>query len=312
MIIFLIGLQTYINSSTELNIKTIKFANMVYPLLSETFLFSLSLEEISALQDKKLCVEYGQYHISLSISNKSGDIFYHIAFYQFKNRPDVRAIQEILTENQVYLQPFSDVILVHNQKEIVSLPSAMYKQELEQTLLETIHGDVEAMIVMNDDVHQWELNNIYGCNRYMFNMMRDKYPHTRNNHFTTLALRSIFRNIRYGKENWLKIYFYPSSLQVYALKGDQLLLAQSFYYETKEDVVFHLLNLTDKFNIDLASAFVEVSGLIDEESGIWKELNRYILNIAFENPPQTALQMLDITGVPIHFLTPIMLIAKCV
>jgi hypothetical protein len=101
-------------------------------------------------------------------------------------------------------------------------------------------------------------------------------------------------------------------LQVYALKGDQLLLAQSFYYETKEDVIFHLLNLTDKFNIDLSSAFVQVSGLIDEESGIWKELNRYVLNIEFDYPPQAALQMLNITGVPIHFLTPIMLIAKCV
>lgn len=285
---------------------------MAYPSLSETFLFSLSLEEISALQDKKLCVEYGQYHLSLSISNKSGDTIYHIAFYQFKSRPDVRIIQQILIENQVYLQTFSDVILVHNQKENALLPSSMYKQELEQTLLETIHGDIEAMIIMNDDVHQWELNNIYGCNRYMFNMMRDKYPHIRNNHFTTLALRSIFRNIKYEKENWLKIYFYPTSLQVFALKGDQLLMAQSFYYETKEDVVFHLLNLSDKFNIDLASSFVEVSGLIDEESGIWKELNRYILNIQFEIPPQIALQMLSITTVPIHFLTPIMLIAKCV
>ena len=97
-----------------------------------------------------------------------------------------------------------------------------------------------------------------------------------------------------------------------AILDRQSQLAQSFYYETKEDVVFHLLNLTDKFNIDLASAFVEVSGLIDEESGIWKELNRYILNIVFENPSQHALQMLNIAGVPIHFLTPIMLIAKCV
>lgn len=285
---------------------------MAYPLLSATFSFSLPVEQVSAIQDKKLCIEYGQFHISISISNKTGENVYHIACYQFKNKPEVRLIQQILNENSIYLQSFSDVILVHNQRETVLLPSSLYKQELEKSVLETVHGDTDTLIVMNDDVHQWELNNIYGCHKYLFDMIRDKYPHTRNNHFTTLALRYIFRNIKEDKSHWVKIFFYPSALQVFALKGDQLLLAQSFYYETKEDVVFHILNLSDKFNIDLTSAFVEISGLIDEESGIWKELNRYILNIEFENPVQPIPEFVDQTVVPQHFLTPIMLIAKCV
>jgi len=110
----------------------------------------------------------------------------------------------------------------------------------------------------------------------------------------------------------MKIFFYPSSLQVYALKGDQLLLAQSFYYETKEDVIFHLLNLADKFNIDLTEAFVEISGLIDDESGTWKELNRYILNIQLENPVQQQALNVNDPLLPPHFLTPFFLIAKCV
>ncbi|MEY2835874.1 MAG: hypothetical protein RLZZ557_1536, partial [Bacteroidota bacterium] len=112
--------------------------------------------------------------------------------------------------------------------------------------------------------------------------------------------------------NWIKIFFYPSSIQVFAFKGDQLLLAQTFYYETKEDVIFHLLNLSDKYNIDLTEALVEVSGLVDEESGTWKELNRYVLRIAFEEPAGHAEAAVKIEGIPMHFLTPILLIPKCV
>jgi hypothetical protein len=142
--------------------------------------------------------------------------------------------------------------------------------------------------------------------------MKNAYPHTRICHFATLALRSAFRNIRDDEGNWMKLFFYPSAIQVLALKGDQLLLAQSFYYETKEDVIFNLLNLADKFNIDLTSAYVEISGLIDEESGTWKELNRYILNIQLESPVHNqALKLADIS-IPPHFLTPFFLIAKCV
>ena len=281
-------------------------------LLTPTFCFTSPADESSGGQEKKLCVEYGQYHLTFIISNKSGDSCHHIAFYQFKSRPEVKVLVGILSENELYKQLFSDVILVHNQKEMVLVPSSMYKQELEQTLLETIHGDTDSLIIMNDDVHQWELNNIYGCNRFILDAMKNMFPHTRNCHFTTLSLRSIFRNIRDDKGYWMKIYFYPSSLQVLALKDDQLLLAQSFYYETKEDVIFHLLNLADKFNIDLTSAFVEISGLIDDESGSWKELNRYILNVQLENPAQNQSSKMDTSSIPQHFLTPFFLITKCV
>lgn len=285
---------------------------MANPLVEPTFSFTAPDDPADLLSDKKLCIEYGQFHISFCISNRVGDKISHLASYQFKSRPDVAWIQKILASNPVYQTSFYDVILVHNQKEMVLVPSSMYKQHLEESLLQTIHGDMDDMIICNDDVHQWELNNIFGCNRMVFDAIRKQFPHVRNIHFSTLALRSIFRNIKEESGNWIKIFFYPSSIQVFAFKGDQLLLAQTFYYETKEDVIFHLLNLSDKYNIDLTEALVEVSGLVDEESGTWKELNRYVLRIAFEEPAGHAENDVQIEGIPSHFLTPILLIPKCV
>ncbi len=285
---------------------------MANPLLEPTFSFTAPDDPTDMLSDKKLCIEYGQFHVSFCISNKGGEKISHLASYQFKSKPDTAWIQKILASNPVYQLSFDDVILVHNQKEMVLLPSSMYKQHLEETLLQTVHGDIDDMIICNDDVHQWELNNIYGCNRMVFDAIREQFPHVRNIHFSTLALRSIFRNIKEEPGNWIKIFFYPSSIQVFALKGDQLLLAQTFYYETKEDVIFHLLNLSDKFNIDLTEALVEVSGMVDDESGTWKELNRYVLRIAMEEPPGPVESAVKIDGIPSHFLTPILLLPKCV
>jgi hypothetical protein len=285
---------------------------MANPLVEPTFSFTAPDDPADLLSDKKLCIEYGQFHISFCISNRVVDKISHLASYQFKSRPDVAWIQKILASNPVYQTSFYDVILVHNQKEMVLVPSSMYKQHLEESLLQTIHGDMDDMIICNDDVHQWELNNIFGCNRMVFDAIRKQFPHVRNIHFSTLSLRSIFRNIKEESGNWIKIFFYPSSIQVFAFKGDQLLLAQTFYYETKEDVIFHLLNLSDKYNIDLTEALVEVSGLVDEESGTWKELNRYVLRIAFEEPAGHAENAVQIEGIPSHFLTPILLIPKCV
>jgi Protein of unknown function (DUF3822) len=285
---------------------------MANPLLEPTFSFTAPDDPADMLSDKKLCIEYGQFHISFCISNRGGEKIIHLASYQFKSRPDVAWMQKILASNPVYQTSFYDVILVHNQKEMVLVPSTMYKQHLEESLLQTIHGDMDDMIICNDDVHQWELNNIFGCNRMVFDAIRKQFPHVRNIHFSTVALRSIFRNIKEESGNWIKIFFYPSSIQVYAFKGDQLLLAQTFYYETKEDVIFHLLNLSDKYNIDLTEALVEVSGLVDEESGTWKELNRYVLRIAFEEPAVHTENAMQFKGIPSHFLTPILLIPKCV
>jgi hypothetical protein len=96
------------------------------------------------------------------------------------------------------------------------------------------------------------------------------------------------------------------------LKGEQLQIAKSFYFETPEDIIYHLLNVVDKYGLTTSEAVVDVSGLLDSSSATWKELNKFFLNISFEKSPSFSVDNAINANLPSYYFTPFLLIPRCV
>jgi len=67
--------------------------------------------------------------------------------------------------------------------------------------------------------------------------------------------------------------------------------------------------VADKFHLDVTTAIIEISGLMDESSPIWHELQRHFLEISFQSPD---LAMDGNLETPNHYFTPFFLIPACV
>jgi hypothetical protein len=285
---------------------------MVQPIIRPSFGF-WNEKTASAIEGvTKLCIEVGQFHIAITISNVSGDLVSLFDLYTSKNRTDAAFLKSVLSSEKLEGIQFSDVIFIHNQKEMVLVPSSMYKQEQDAILIDTIHGDPLEYSIAVDDVHQWELHNVFGSSTEMLDLVLDKYPQARKVQYMSACLRGIFRTLTEDVNQWIKLYILPSCFNLVVLKGEQLQIAKSFYYETPEDIIYHLLNVVDKFDLDVTEAFVEVSGLLDSSSATWKELNKYFLNISMENSPSFTAENSTISDLPSHYFTPFLLVPRCV
>lgn len=260
----------------------------------------------------KLCIEVGQYHIALTISNGSGDAIKLFDLYSSKQKTDAAFLKAVLASEKLDNFQFSDVVLVHNQKEMVLVPSALYKEDLDAVILDTIHGDQMEYSISVDDVHQWELHNIYGTATDMKELVLEKYPQARIVQYMSACLKGIFRTLTEDVNEWIKIYILPSCFNMVVMKGEQLQIANSFYYETPEDIIYHVLNVVDKFRLDLSEVVVEVSGLLDSSSTTWKEMNKYFLNISMENSPAFHSDEANHGEFPPYYFTPFLLVPRCV
>jgi len=285
---------------------------MIQPIIRPAFGFSN--ENISStFEDRdKLCIEIGQFHIALTVSNRSGDKVSTFDLYTTKQRTNAAFLQSVLASEKLNGIQFSDVIFIHNQKEMVLVPSSLYKQELDAVLIDTIHGDPMEFSISVDDLHQWELHNVFGSSLEMLDLVLDKYPQARQVQYMSACLRGIFRTLTEDVNQWIKLYILPSCFNLVVLKGEQLQIAKSFYYETPEDIIYHLLNVVDKYGLDVTEVVVEVSGLLDSSSATWKELIKYFLNITMENSPSFSNGNTNSTDLPSHYFTPFLLVPKCV
>jgi hypothetical protein len=192
------------------------------------------------------------------------------------------------------------------------VPSSIYKPELSSTILETIHGDLIPMEIMVDDVHQWELHNIYGWKPELLSLISSKFPQVRNIQFSTAGLRSLFKTLSFEKEQWMKVYFYKNAFHLIVLKDNQLQLSQSFNFETPQDIIYNILNVVDRLKLDLASISVEVSGLLDSHSETWSEFNKFFVTVSLEECPSIDNSSKTEDQLPSHYYTPFLITPRCV
>ena len=282
---------------------------MLLSSIRPTFAYVSSERETSLDDSLKLCLEVGEEHLSYLIADTSGKKIIHFEYYAVSKEEKLERLSMLLKEDPELNRSFADVILINNTNKTVLVPESFHKDYLNDALLQMIHGDLEAMAVHNDTVHQWEINIVHGLDVELENVLKERFPQTRSVHFATAVLRSAFRNMHWEEEQHVKIFFFSASFFIMVFYGDQLQIAQHFHYETTEDIIYHVLNVADKFHVDVTSALFEISGLLDESSPIWHELQRHFLVIDFLAPDFT---FEDIPEFPAHYFTPFFMIPACV
>jgi hypothetical protein len=275
----------------------------------------LSLQSSAALSsvaDKKLCIEIGPHYYAYSITDQSGKQIIDFGCFEVGRQVSPSDLQILFQNSAINSSAFVDVVLVHNSHELALVPAAIHQSAINSTILETIHGDIQDWEVMEDDVHQWELFNIYGWQQELLHTVADRFPQVRHVQFITAALRSLFKSLSVEKEELIKLYFYQKEMIVVVLKDSQLQLAQSFHFDNPQDVVYHLLNIVERLKLDLASVVLEVSGLIDVDSETWKELNKFFIEVQLDEYANLPIALDSENPMPAHYYTPFLISPRCV
>ena len=98
---------------------------------------------------------------------------------------------------------------------------------------------------------------------------------------------------------------------VMAIKNNSLLVTQIFSYAKSEDVLYWLLKICKQFSLPQTEVKVVLSGLIDRQSAVFKELYQYFLNIEFTTIENDIQLSGDFDEYPVHFFSSLYKLASC-
>jgi hypothetical protein len=281
------------------------------PTLSHTPLFFYKPDDgaASGQEDKKLVIEIGEHHVASTVSDGSGKNIHSFAFYIIEKESSSSDIFSIIQSSIASDVFYTDVILINNRNQYVLVPEQMHKDHIAQNVLETIHGDLIDTTIHTDHIHQWEIAAIHGMNNEIESLLQHQFPQLRTIHFISPALRHAFRNMDAEIKQSLKLFFYPGYFVAEVFTADQFQLLQHFYFETPEDVLYHILNIVEKYHLDVTEVHVGVSGVIDREGDIWKEINRHFLQVSTD---ELGPDMDQKSNFPSHYFTPFFMVPTCV
>lgn len=158
--------------------------------------------------------------------------------------------------------------------------------------------------VISETIPGLEITNIYAVPPVILTWMVQHFPSSAYLHHHTAGIKMVNE---FTETGLLRVDIQPNRFTVIAFKAAQLLLARSYSYAVPADVAFYLLKIGEQFQFSQEKVFVQLSGLVNTGSKLYRELYDYFLNISLKAADWTD----EITGLPAHYFTSLNELTLC-
>lgn len=256
-----------------------------------------------------LVCEINNENFSYVIKDEAQNMYVAFAVFEFEKGADENQYGNILQgliESQSLLQGmFKKVCVIYAYKESVLIPFTLYSSLENENVLNLVHGNLQNdSVVLTDLVTEDGVYNAYRVPLQIQNILNSKFPGAENMH----QYSALLKHGRVAADK-LFIIFYQNRILVKLTKNAHVMLLNSFLYNAPEDVSYVLLNICKQF--DVKNIPVEVSGLIERESSLFKEIYKYFEVIDFASLPERANYSEQITEQPAHYFSHIFAYNLC-
>jgi hypothetical protein len=248
---------------------------------------------------------------SFCIKDETNNSFLGLAIYNYdKSKPLVGFpidLQIVFHEKKEILsQRFNKVIVAYSFPQSVLIPFSLYNSEKNSTIMNLMHGDFHANeIILTDLITEHLIYNCYRIPAALHEVVQEHYPNALSTHQYSLLLKQTVE----GKDN-LSVIFYGQKLIVSLTKDGKHQLINSYRYSTPEDASYILLNICHQNSIE--NIGLKISGLIEEDSSLYKEIYKYFTEIEFTKLPDGLNFSEEIKHYPSHYFSYLFSLDSCV
>lgn len=215
-------------------------------------------------------------------------------------------LQEIYGQNAELQKQYSKTMVCFDYPQSVLVPLSQYKTDDARILLHTMFGIGEKDTIVTDEAANWQLNNIYAVPDDVHKWTFEHFGNIHHSHTYSIGLRQVEVT---DFEGSIVLDFRSDDFSMIVTRANKLMLAQTYTYSTPADVVYYLLNTCRQFGFSQESVRITISGLVDQQSVLYREIYNYFLHIRFREP-----QWLLPAGeenYPLHFFTSLNDLARC-
>jgi hypothetical protein len=277
------------------------------------------------IPDNVLPAEWEQSLLVLEVSNRFlGCVWYSqqqqkilgLRHYHLEDLPEKTSfdlMEEILNEDIRLNLPVARVVMVYNYAECSLVPDSYFDATLNRPLLELMYGDAEKGLVLSEKIDLMPVYNVYRIQPEIHQLFQQKFLSSSYWHYYTLQL-SFFDVEKDSPADMvrMRVVFYADRFILGAFRDGELLIFQSFTYQTPDDVSYYLLTVLDAHDAKPEDVILKISGLIDEDSILYTELMKYFRHLVWDRLPDTIDPAGILNAFPKHYFSPLVRMALCV
>ena len=180
-------------------------------------------------------------------------------------------LEDILLQQEWLKQPFESVTIIEYTKLNTLVPSSLLMPGTETTVMDFVTGNPQQTVALEDRTAV--AANLYRVPATAYVALCHLFQEAKWMHHESLVIdQPATEEATITVELWFNTFF------LFAEKEGQWLLLQQRSYQTPEDVLYHILNCKEQWNMG-EDVTVQLQGMVEEHSALYSLLHQYILNL---------------------------------
>jgi Protein of unknown function (DUF3822) len=268
--------------------------------------FNISAEGSQDAVEHTLSVRLGKHHFGFAISNQHTNELLQLSWYVL-DETGRHELDEVYMKHPELRNSFERVMVGYDHPRSILVPHGSCTENDPGLMLEAMYGGNGTHTIITESIPGWQLQNIYAVPGQIQDWLIRHFPSAHYRHNYSVGIKQINST---DSEDSLLVDFRSNDFTLVASKAGNLLLVQTFSYATPTDVIYYLVKVCQELAFTQETVTLALSGLIEEESNLYTELNKYFLHIRFRDS-SWQIQAGREQAYPAHFFTSLNDLALC-
>lgn len=249
---------------------------------------------------KVLSVQIGPAFAAYAVTDRAGNRLEELGYY-LTDRWDAGSLEAFFAGRPAFEQSYYEVLVAYDFPESSLVPALEYRHEEAGNLAAGLFGRASAANTVAEAVRVKDLYNVYSVPQDIMEVVKSRFPAAKTRHQYSVLLE---KAVSPGDDTIL-LDIRDSEFSLLLTRQGSILLAQTYSYSSPEDVLYYLVRAAQAFDVSREQCRLMVSGLIDQQSSLYKELYLYFIGISFRDATWSHREY------PLHFFTTLNDIARC-
>ncbi|MFN2458028.1 MAG: DUF3822 family protein [Chitinophagaceae bacterium] len=250
-----------------------------------------------------LLMEVGEDYCCYAFCDETSKSVNKLKYLSLKTLNNYDVVEQILKKENLAAETLNRICICSALHPAILFPKQYFNEEVAATFL-TVTYDLKNVRIAQDEVSELGLILLYALPEKLLQPL-----HNNNVQYIHAYSTSLKSSKQSDGETDISVHFTPKYFRVILKKQQQLNLVQTYSYTVPLDVVYYLIRMFDEFKLSQQETHIILSGLIQEDSALFKELHGYFLNVHFDLPGDNTV---DQQEYPQHFFTSMYNLAACV
>ncbi len=261
----------------------------------------------SPFNSDQLIIEISNYHIACLVKLSVKQELAAVEVYHFNSFEEewYDIFQEIRSKSKILNRGFIDTRVFFNLPETLLIPAAFNKETAVEDYLQLVHGDMINQLVKTDTIHlNPPITVATKIKRALMDAVNSNLMMITSHNSYRVFIENMFEASRPYNHSLLKVQLYHQEMLVGLAYSNELQLAQLYTQNTPEDILYHLLNVLQQYNLKPEETVLELSGMIELKSALYDNIRKVFTRITLDIPDEKLTILHDFTKYSKHSLTP--------